>query len=153
LIYPIFPTNRSQHWNHVHVVDLADLYVLLLRGILSASSPPPPHGRDGIYWAETGEHTWLGVSQAIAKTAKSQGFIPTGEVKSISLKEAADAFMGGDESYVEVVMASNSRTKADKARELLGWDPKRGNEDFWGSFEDEVSVVNEERGSVKIGYV
>jgi hypothetical protein len=77
------------------------------------------------------------------------------EVKQLSLKEAADAFMGGDESFVEIVLASNSRSKAEKARELLGWKPKfegDGDRDFWGSFEDEVRIVSEEWGGKSASY-
>jgi hypothetical protein len=139
------------------VADLADLYALFLAKLFdpTPSSSGLPYGKNGIYFAETGEHTWLGVSQAIAKAAKSQSLIPSDEVKHLSLKEAAEAFMGGDESFVEIVLASNSRSKAEKARELLGWKPKfegDGDRDFWGSFEDEVRVVSDEEGGKSASY-
>jgi hypothetical protein len=81
--------------------------------------------------------------------------IPSDEVKYLSLKEAADVLMSGDEGFVEIVLASNSRSKAEKARELLGWKPKYegdGDRDFWGSFDDEVRVVSEEGGVKSAGY-
>jgi hypothetical protein len=81
--------------------------------------------------------------------------IPSDGVKHLTLKEAAEAFMGGDESFVEIVLASNSRSKAEKARELVGWKPKfEGNDDrdFGGSFEFEVRVVSQEGGGKSASY-
>jgi nucleoside-diphosphate-sugar epimerase len=91
-------------WNHVHILDLAPLYILILEGIL-AGRQDLPHGRKGIFFAETGEHTWLDVSQGIADACFAQSLCSTKEVRNIDLTEAAP-IVGGSKDLVEIVLAS-----------------------------------------------
>ncbi len=91
-------------WNHVHILDLAPLYTLILDGIFS-NSQDIPHGRKGFFFAESGEHTWLEVSQGIANSGFAQGMFTTKSVKSLSLADAAP-IIGGNEDLVEIVLAS-----------------------------------------------
>lgn len=44
-------------WNHVHIADLAELYELFLVQVVGG--PTIPAGEKGIYFSETGEHSWL----------------------------------------------------------------------------------------------
>ncbi|KHN98994.1 NAD dependent epimerase/dehydratase family protein [Metarhizium album ARSEF 1941] len=125
-------------WNHVHILDLAPLYTLILQGILS-NEQEIPHGRKGFFFAETGEHTWLEVSQGIANACFARDLCSTTEVKSIGLAEAA-SIIGGSEELVEIVLASNSRSRADLGREL-GWKPARDNADFREHFDQVVEAV------------
>jgi len=81
------------------------LYLLLLQGVLSPQSQLP-YGKKGIYFAETGEHTWLSNSEKVGQALHAQGIIKAADVKSISLKEAADEFNGGDERVAEITMGS-----------------------------------------------
>jgi len=129
-------------WNHVHVVDLSVLYLLLLRAVV-ARQPDLPYGKKGIYFAESGEHTKLFLSEAIGKALKAQGTIKTDKVESITIEEAAEK-LGMTPLRVELSLASNSRSRADLGRELLGWKPKYGNDSFAEHFTDEVAVVSKE---------
>ncbi|OAL22878.1 hypothetical protein AYO22_06786 [Fonsecaea multimorphosa] len=92
------------HWNHVHICDLVTFYMLLLEEIL-ASRKQVPSGKEGFYFCEAGEHTWLESSQNIANALYKQGLVATTAVKSISLQEAAP-ILENDEDLVEIVLAS-----------------------------------------------
>ncbi|KAJ5411383.1 uncharacterized protein N7487_005742 [Penicillium crustosum] len=128
-------------WNHVHILDLAPLYTLLLEGIL-AGRQDIPSGRKGIFFAETGEHTWLDVSRGIAEALYARGLLPTNEVKEVSLAEAAH-IAGGKEDLLEVTLASNSRSRADLSRKL-GWKPTRDDADFHKHYDEVIAAVAQE---------
>ncbi|KFY49662.1 hypothetical protein V496_09883 [Pseudogymnoascus sp. VKM F-4515 (FW-2607)] len=131
-------------WNHVHIDDLSNLYLLLLRGVL-APKTELPFGKKGYYFAETGEHTWKSISEGISRAllAQGQNTIQSDEIESISLKDAANALEISD-MHLELALAANSRAKADNARELLGWKPKHGNDSFHSHFMDELAAISKE---------
>ncbi|KAI9045670.1 NAD-dependent epimerase/dehydratase [Aspergillus affinis] len=133
--------NGNGIWNHVHILDLAPLYTLILEGIL-AGRQGPPHGRKGIFFAETGEHTWLDVSRGISDACFTRGLSSTREVIKIDLAEAAP-IVGGSEDLAEIVLASNARSRADLSRKL-GWKPTRDDADFYKHFDEVVATVARE---------
>jgi len=75
-------------WDHVHVEDLAELYELVLRKVLNGDEDVP-YGANGMLFAETGRHTWMDVSKGVASAGLELGALPTDEVRSVSLEEAA----------------------------------------------------------------
>lgn len=49
--------NKGQtHWNNVHVLDLAELYLLLVKEALKPDGGEVTWGKEGYYFAENGEH-------------------------------------------------------------------------------------------------
>jgi nucleoside-diphosphate-sugar epimerase len=96
--------NGDGIWNHVHILDLAPLYTLILEGIL-AGRQDLPSGRKGIFFAETGEHTWLDVSRGVAGACFARGLLPTKEVRKVDPTEAA-SITGGNVDLVEITLAS-----------------------------------------------
>jgi hypothetical protein len=85
--------------------DLSAFYLLLFRAVIQKQSWLPS-GAEAIFFVESGEHTWLQVSQGIADAMHKRGLLATNEVKSISLKEAATEITKGNESLVEITLAS-----------------------------------------------
>lgn len=65
-----------------------------------------PSGPEAVFFVESGEHTWLQVSQGIADAMQKSGLLATNEVKSISLKQAAAEITGDNESLAEITLAS-----------------------------------------------
>ncbi|KAJ5490804.1 hypothetical protein N7539_002371 [Penicillium diatomitis] len=134
-------------WNHVHISDLSRLYLQLFRAIQEQPTWLPS-GPRAIFFAESGEHTWLQVSQGIAGALKRHNLLATAEVKQVSLQEAADYITGGDVNFVEITLASkkihSARARADFARERLGWSPSHGDEEFLNHFEAELDSMLEE---------
>ncbi|KAH1338665.1 hypothetical protein KXV68_002849 [Aspergillus fumigatus] len=143
-----FATLSQQIWNHVHILDLANFYLLLFRAVREQPDWLPS-GPKAIFFVESGEHTWLQVSQGIADALHKQGLLDSNKVESISMKDAAAEITRGNESLVEITLASNSRARADFARKRLGWKTSRGNEDFLNHFDGEIEAMREELQSRK----
>lgn len=109
-----FPTHSSVH---TQVANLVLAYETLLTSLLSAPLP-------SLYvFAETGEHTWLSVAEAIQAALSSRGLV-----------EGPLVF-----SETKSYLGSNSRSKAERLREL-GWSPEE-RPSVWESLVDELEVI------------
>ncbi|KAI9676195.1 MAG: hypothetical protein M1817_000940 [Caeruleum heppii] len=106
------------YWNCIHVHDLSKIYLRLLEEAVKTGGTAT-WGPEGYYFAENGEIVWGDVSRQVAVAAHKQGFIETEKVVSISAEEAnKQSPMGA------ALWGANSRSKAIRARQLLGWSPK-----------------------------
>ncbi|KAI0828433.1 NAD dependent epimerase/dehydratase family protein [Hypoxylon sp. FL0890] len=130
-------------WDHVHVEDLAELYLLVVRRILEQGGEGLPTGKKGIIFSANGRHSWLEVSQGIADACYEAGQITDRQVHPVGIEDMAKLFMG-DEDIAELGLASNSRTVSSVAR-ALGWKPTRGEEAWKREFRDAVEAVLEKR--------
>jgi nucleoside-diphosphate-sugar epimerase len=134
-------------WDHVHVVDLAELYTIVALRML-AGGEGVPTGKRGIIFTGNGRHSWMDISQKVADVLVNEGKIDNREVESVSLSEAAQLLsildFVRDESMVELGLASNSRTVSTVGRSL-GWKPTRGEEAFDKGFKDDVRAVLAQR--------
>ena len=92
-------------WSNVHIDDVAALFLLALDKASAGS----------FFYAENGEASMKSVAQAISRMLGMDG-----TTKPWPLDEAAREW--GRES-AEFTFASNSRVRARKARETLGWSP------------------------------
>ena len=92
-------------WSNVHINDLVDLY---LRALNDA-----PGG--AFYYAENGENSMRELAEAISRML---GF--GGSTRSMSVEDAVAEWGEGGARYT---MGSNSRVRAVRAREELGWSP------------------------------
>ncbi|KAF1976773.1 NAD(P)-binding protein [Bimuria novae-zelandiae CBS 107.79] len=111
-------------WNCVHVEDLAALYELLVVDFASGRRVAPV-GERGIVFAGTGTFRWREVAEGIARAGKALGVLEEEVVESVSLEDAAGKWMHGLTQPCELVFASNSRTRAEVAGEVLGWKTTR----------------------------
>ncbi len=91
-------------WDFVHVEDLADLYVILLKRVLAGEEIPS--GEKGLLFSSSGRFSWLEAAQAIGKALFRLGKIGTDKVKEISLEEADRKWVGGDVRLAELGFAS-----------------------------------------------
>ncbi|TVY42566.1 hypothetical protein LSUB1_G001216 [Lachnellula subtilissima] len=135
-------------WNRIHILDLSRLYYLLVRAILDHKSDLP-RGKTGYYFAENGFQSWKSIAEKIGRAGKAVGAFETNQVTSIELQHAADVFFNGNVRDAEGVLGSNSRTKADRARRVLGWSPESGEEEFDSEIVKVVTAMYEE--TVKSG--
>ena len=100
----------------MHVVDLADLYEIVVRRLLllraggggegGGDEDDLPSGEKGIYFSATGRHTWLDVAEGVGDALFALGVSRTEEVRSISLEEGAEKWTGGDTVLAELGFAS-----------------------------------------------
>ncbi|KAG0342980.1 hypothetical protein BG000_010873 [Podila horticola] len=122
-------------WNKVHVIDLAHFYVLLLERALQepqASGEPGvddqgnilpelPKNMDAYWFVEDGEFAWGSVAKAIAREFVRLGINDSGEVQATSPEEEN---VWPPNSHPGLLVGSNSRSRAVKARDILGWEPQ-----------------------------
>ncbi|KAL2789365.1 hypothetical protein BJX66DRAFT_326440 [Aspergillus keveii] len=127
-------------WSHVHIADLAPLYGILLRGVLEGDQRGLAYGKRGIYFAETGEHTWLEVAEGVARAGVELGVLQEPVPVSITLQQSADQWGEGSLEYGELGWCSSSRTRAVRSRDI-GWEPAKGRRDFEGSFVREFKLI------------
>jgi nucleoside-diphosphate-sugar epimerase len=96
----------ENRWSHVHIADLTDLYLLALEKAPAGS----------FFYAENGEASLKDVARSIGRMLDLGD-----ETRSINIDEAIDRW--GPEA-AHFAFGANSRINADKARKMLGWNPK-----------------------------
>lgn len=142
---PVLGTG-SEEWGHVHVVDLAELYELLLTKVLAGEDPPS--GEKGIYFSENGYHTWRAVSESVAKAGLKLRALNTAEIKELSLEEwgagGSSAVLPANLQTTELGFASRARGLSDLAKSL-GWKPRYGDKEWEEHFEDDFRAVLEQQ--------
>ncbi|CAI7593783.1 unnamed protein product [Penicillium manginii] len=116
---PIIGAGQSI-WNNVHVHDLSDIYASLVDAAVAGRTDPGLWGADVYYLTENGEHVWGDLAQSTAEVAAKLGYIPEGKAEPIDL-ESAKEYAG----FESVSWGLNSRGRARRAREVLGWKPSR----------------------------
>jgi nucleoside-diphosphate-sugar epimerase len=99
-------------WSNVHIDDVAELYRLALE--------KTPAGT--FYFVESGEASFRDMSTAIAHVMK------LGEPQDWPLEAAQKEWGYEMASYG---LGSNSRVRGERARKLLGWQPKRSSVIDW----------------------
>lgn len=107
-------------WHEVHVQDLSDLY-LLLTDAAANGGDPAKWNEEGYYFAENGEFAWGDVHKKIAEVAHKKGYLNSADVSGVAPDDTKEKFFEGAHYYV----GTNSRGKAKRAREVLGWKPHR----------------------------
>ncbi|KAJ6786437.1 hypothetical protein PWT90_09983 [Aphanocladium album] len=133
------------HWDHVHIEDLAVLYELLLARVLAGTTDDLPSNKRGVYFNETGHHSWREVSERVAAAGKQVGRLSTDEVREETLEIASPKFGKTLQPFVaELGFSSFSRTQATQARQLLGWKPQKNRKDFEDSFVPEWEYLAKE---------
>ncbi len=92
-------------WSNVHISDLVALYLLALNSAHAGA----------LYYAENGENSMLEMCEAISRMLGQRG-----KTASMTLEEASAEW---GEGPANDTMASNSRVRAVRARNELGWTP------------------------------
>jgi nucleoside-diphosphate-sugar epimerase len=132
---PIVGQGKAR-WNSVHVYDLSDLFSRLVEKAVSKDLSEEIWGSKGYMFAENGEHQWSELAALIAKEAEGAGLLKESAKEKDLTKDEALKVAG----FEAVSWGLNSRGKAQRAREVLGWKPKEV------SVEEEVqTVLREER--------
>lgn len=112
------PFKAENVWHEVNVHDLSGVFVLLGEAA-AAGGGAATWNEKGYYFAENGSFIWKDIFQSLATIAKKKGLIDSDETPSLSAYELTELH-----PYAIFAWGSNSRGKAIRARELLGWKPK-----------------------------
>lgn len=108
-------------WDNLHIEDLLDLYELLIEATLdpdAQAAKVSPYSK--FYFAVAEQHTWGELTELVAKALHELGALPSAEVKSVTLEEAAQIHPWGPG------VGTNCFAIASRAKEL-GWKPKHLN--------------------------
>ncbi|KAK1985722.1 NAD dependent epimerase/dehydratase [Colletotrichum cereale] len=139
---PQYVGDGTARLGHVHVTDLALLYELVLKKVLSAEQIPS--GRRGIYFSNTGSHNWRDIAGYAGKAGVALGALESAEPRSVTLEEAASKWLKATSQVAEMNYAANSATKPVLATEL-GWKPKKTENDWEESFVEAFQMVLDEQ--------
>jgi len=119
-------------WPNVNIKEVADLYVVLYDSIVS--NPATGHGREGIYFAKNGEHTYYDIAKAIGGILTRMGKIDNPEPTTFTQEEIVKYFGGAKN------VGTNFHAQATKSRSI-GWKPVKTTKDLLGSIESEVLAI------------
>ena len=116
---PIIGQGKAR-WNNVHVSDLAQLFVLLTEAAVSNNTNSALWNEEGYYLVENGEHLWSDLARLMGMKAHELGLVEKKlEEKSLGRDKAIDKA-----GFEAVSWGFNSRGRAERARKVVGWDPK-----------------------------
>ncbi|KAJ5900015.1 hypothetical protein N7495_004759 [Penicillium taxi] len=107
-------------WNNVHIHDLSDVYALLVDAAIAHRSDQGLWGTKAYYLTENGEHCWGELARSMAEAATNLGYLPEAKAEPIDI-ESAKRYAG----FESLSWGMNSRGRAVRAREILGWKPWR----------------------------
>lgn len=124
-------------WSTIHVADLARGYTTILK--YAENTSPEEALKNPYFFCENGEEiSWGDIATMIGKHLKASGRIDSAEPKEIPKTEWDDLFG----PYSAVVIGANSRSRAERLREL-GWEPKERK--IWEAYEkEELPLLLEE---------
>lgn len=105
-------------WCGINVHDLSNLYLLLVEAA-AAGGGNATWGVEGYYHCESGDIVWGEVAKWMAESAYKKGFIKDDSLVSYSAEE-----LSKHNPYGPLMWGANSRSRAIRARKLLGWEPK-----------------------------
>jgi nucleoside-diphosphate-sugar epimerase len=149
--------NETANFDWVHVLDLADIYVLLVRTILEREDRGVgyfPSGKSGIMFAAVGRTLIKDINQRCLDAAFADGTLPREdtpkekEIRLVPLQEIADKLTAGRRDIAERGWGGHKATKAILARKLLGWEPKRLQNAWFKDFRDELTTLEQNRRMV-----
>ncbi|RMZ68384.1 nad dependent epimerase dehydratase [Pyrenophora seminiperda CCB06] len=150
--------NDTANFDWVHIVDVAKIYVLLVRTILEREDRGVgylPSGRNGVMFTAVGRTTISDISQKCLDVAFAEGVLPREdtpkekEIRTVELGGIAEELTGGRLDVAERGWAGYKATKAVLARKLLGWQPEMREEAWERDFMDELVALREGRRGVE----
>ncbi|KAL5048635.1 hypothetical protein BDW71DRAFT_177168 [Aspergillus fruticulosus] len=109
-------------WSAIHVADLARLFVRLVETGVEGRSGDV-WDENGLYFAESGENSFKDIASLVADEVYKLGYNDKpGSIRSITPQECDSLFF----AHGAVVLGTNARGRALRARKLLGWEPVKG---------------------------
>ncbi|KAK4210991.1 hypothetical protein QBC37DRAFT_321152 [Rhypophila decipiens] len=152
-----FKLNETANFDWVHVEDLADLYVLLVKTILEREDRGVgyiPSNKNGIIFPAVARVLQTEIMQHCLDSAFDAGVLPrentpkNKEIRLVGLKEIADEITFGLMDMAEQGWAGNKAQKGTVARKLLGWSPTRLEEAWRNDFVDELEALRDGKRGV-----
>jgi nucleoside-diphosphate-sugar epimerase len=120
-----------------HIDDVVDIFILLIDEALKDGGRAQ-WGKEGFYFAVSGEVRWKDAAQAIRKLGNQQGWLEE-SVETVSWdKEKLVSKFPGQGDLVLYLWGSNSRAESARAKQL-GWNPHGPS--FWEALPEDVEIA------------
>ncbi|KAG9202579.1 hypothetical protein G6514_004317 [Epicoccum nigrum] len=154
-----FKLNDTANFDWVHVLDLADYYVLLIRTILERSDRGVgyiPSGEQGILFPTAGRALMTDINQKALDVAFETGLLPRTdtpqekEIRLVPLQDIADELTAGFNEVAKRGWGGEKAVKGTVGQSLFGWAPKRQEEAWNQDFRDELVALKEGRRGITI---
>lgn len=129
-------------WTEINCVDLAKFYALLLVNMIKN-----PGKHNGFYWCEGGEFDWHEVGTQIQQGLIDAGITTQKNANALDTVPDSDqfgqVFFDKDEYDYNNIIGGNSRVRANRARNELGWEPVYSSrEQFFDYITNEVMLLS-----------
>ncbi|USP76438.1 non-ribosomal peptide synthetase [Curvularia clavata] len=125
---PIVGQGKAR-WNAIHVQDLANVFVLLAEAAVSKNENKGLWNDKGYFLVENGEFFWADLARLMGRRAVKLGLV--GDGKALEEKNLGKDKAIEQAGFEAVSWGYNSRGKAERARKVLGWEPKKGKIEDW----------------------
>jgi nucleoside-diphosphate-sugar epimerase len=146
-----FRLNDTANFDWVHILDLADLFVLLVRTILERGDQCITYfstRTSSIMFAAVGRMLIQDINQKCLDVLFEKRILPRNgtpkekEIRLVPLQEIADTLTAGRADVAKRGWGGHKSTKADLARKL-GWEPKRLEQDWNCAFYDALTTSDD----------
>ncbi|KAF3009712.1 hypothetical protein E8E13_008904 [Curvularia kusanoi] len=154
-----FKLNDTANFDWVHVVDLADYYVLLVRTILERSDRGVgyvPSGKEGVLFPTTGRALLTDINRNALDAAFHAGLLPREdtppekEIHLASLEDLSEELTAGYWEVAKMGWGGEKAVKGTIGQSRLGWKPKRQQEAWEQDFHDELTAFKDGHRSITI---
>ena len=145
-----YKLNDTANFDWVHVEDLADLFVLVVRAILEREDRGVeyiPSGKNGVIFPAVERVLITQIMQESLDVAFEAGVLPRKdtpqekEIRLLGLQELADELMAGLLDVAERSMAGHKKMKGTVAKRLFGWTPTRLEEAWKQEYIDALELL------------
>ncbi|KAF5559831.1 nucleoside-diphosphate-sugar epimerase [Fusarium napiforme] len=109
----------ESRWGNIHIADLSRIFLSLVEKAVEGNQDENLWGANGLFFTGAGELSFAEISRRIAVAANDFNLIPTAEVDNLDAKEIDSIIPHGS-----VLLGTNARAGADRARKVLGWEPE-----------------------------
>ncbi|GAP86000.1 putative NAD dependent epimerase dehydratase family protein [Rosellinia necatrix] len=134
----VYKFDSDSNFAAVHVSDLAEYYVLLLKKLLQGEKLPS--GEKGYYFAVAHEVGWWDIAQGLANTLHARGLVTEPTAKVWPSDEMAAEVLDLPRQYVRVMHTARA-TIDYQNRYPLGWQPTWDKERLLASMDEEVDAT------------
>ncbi|KAI1127903.1 hypothetical protein F5Y10DRAFT_241680 [Nemania abortiva] len=134
----VYKFDQDSDFLAVHISDLAEYYVLILRKILQGEKIPS--GEEGYYFAVAHEVGWWDISQGLADALYARGLVTDPTAKFWPSDDMAAEALELPRQYVRLMHTAHA-TIDYKNRYPLGWQPKWDKQMLLASLDEELTAT------------
>ncbi|KAI1428255.1 hypothetical protein F5Y12DRAFT_48146 [Xylaria sp. FL1777] len=134
----VYKFDQDSNFAAVHISDLADYYVLILKKI--SQGEKLPSGEEGYYFAVAHEVGWWNIAQSLASALYTRGLVTEPTAKIWPSDDMAAEALGLPRQYVRLMHTARVTIDYENGYPL-GWKPKWDQQKLLASMDEEVAAT------------